>query len=333
VKNRQVLTERDILPTKIGQEVRLNSWSRPLFVALVIISVVFCWPAVRSTFALALSEEQYTHILLILPISATLIFLGWKSNWNVDREAGAQSSEPRTSASSAFASGLLVVAILAIAVFRSKPHLSSDVQLATTVLALVVWWIAAFILCFGPRACRHNLFPLCFLVLIVPLPQFVLDPIVGFLQHGSAAAAHLFFAAAGFPVAQRGTLVHIPGLTLEVAPECSSIRSSAMLLVTTMVVAHLLLRSTWRKALVVAAAIPLSVAKNGFRIFTLGALSTRVDPSFLSGRLHRQGGGVFFFIALVAIFLLIWILRPGEAEQPKTGPQAPLREKIYRANA
>ncbi len=110
-------------------------------------------------------------------------------------------------------------------------------------------------------------------------------------------------------------LLHIPDLTLEVAPECSSIRSSLILLVTTMVVAQLLLRSAWRKAVVVVVAIPLSVAKNGLRIFVIGILATRVDVSFLTGRLHRQGGVIFLLIALAAIFLVIWILRRGEEER------------------
>ena len=85
-----------------------------------------------------------------------------------------------------------------------------------------------------------------------------------------------------------------------------------MLIVTTMVLAQLLLRSPWRKALIILVAIPLSVAKNGLRIFTIAMLATRVDPSFLTGRLHRKGGIVFFLIALAVTFLLLWILRRGE---------------------
>jgi exosortase len=180
-------------------------------------------------------------------------------------------------------------------------------------LALVAWWIAAFVFCFGARSFRRAVFPLCFLLWLVPFPGFILNPIVTLLQQGSTVAARLLFATAGVPVAQRGMLLHIPGLTLEVAPECSSIRSSLMLVVTTMVVAQICLRSPWRKALAIAVAIPLSVAKNGLRIFTLGVLASRVDPSFLTGDLHRQGGIVFFLIALAGIFLLIWILRRGES--------------------
>ena len=45
-------------------------------------------------------------------------------------------------------------------------------------------------------------------------------------------------------------------------------------------------------------------------------LATRVDPSYLTGGLHRQGGIIFFLIALAAIFSLLWIVRHGEQEKP-----------------
>ena len=69
---------------------------------------------------------------------------------------------------------------------------------------------------------------------------------------------------------------------------------------------------------VVAFAIPLSVAKNGLRIFTIGMLGTRVDRSFLTGRFHHNGGIVFFLIALAVIFILLWILRRGERAAAST---------------
>jgi exosortase len=280
-----------------------------IFPMLAAISLAVWWASIASTFALALHDDQFTHILLILPISAALIFLDWKS------------PEASTGSSVRVASVLMVVALAATVILRRKAVAwPIDVQLSAKMLALVVFWIASFALCFGKRSFRLALFPLCFLFWLVPFPDFVLDPVVSFLQQDSAAAAHWLFAAAGVPVAQRGVLVHIPGLTVEVARECSSIRSSLMLVVTTMVLAQLLLRSPWRKALVIAIAIPLSIAKNGLRIFVIAMLATRVDPSFLTGRLHRQGGIIFFLIALAVVFLLLWTLRRGEENKQRIAP-------------
>jgi exosortase len=278
----------------------------PLFSILGAISLAIWWGPLVSSFALALRDEQYTHILLILPISAALLLLDWKS---LETPAGLSVS---------MGSALLVFIVLVTAVVRWRVvALPSDVQLSANMLAFVAWWIAAFVVCFGARAFRHAVFPLCFLLWLVPFPDFLLNPVVSLLQKGSAAAAYLLFAAAGVPVAQDGVLLHIPGLTVEVARECSSIRSSSMLIVTTMVLAQLFLRSPWRKALVIAVAIPLSIAKNGLRIFVIAMLATHVDPSFLTGRLHRQGGIIFFLIALASIFLLLWIVRHGEEEKPE----------------
>ena len=42
-----------------------------LFVILCVASVVLWWQPIAATLALALHQEAYTHILLILPISET----------------------------------------------------------------------------------------------------------------------------------------------------------------------------------------------------------------------------------------------------------------------
>jgi exosortase len=278
-----------------------------IFSILAVISLAIWWRAIASSFALALRDGQYTHLLLILPVSVALIFMDWKS------------PEPATKSSFGIGSSLLVAAVFALITARlGVIPLRPDERLSMNMLALVIWWIGAFTFSFGTRAFRRALFPLCFLFWIVPIPQWLLNPIVRLLQEESVKSAHLFLAAVGVPVTVDGTFLTIPGLTIEVARECSSIRSSLMLVVTTMVVAQMFLRSAWRKSVVITLAIPLSVVKNGLRIFVLAMLSTHVDRSFLTGRLHHEGGVIYFVIALVAILFLIWLARHGEQKRNAT---------------
>lgn len=270
------------------------------------ISLAFGWRPLLATLTLALRNDQYTHILLILPVSLALIFLESPFlEWPSPKEM----STPNTRAGFVF----LAIAVLAaiFTVVRSAT-LPQDVQLSIRMFALVLFWIGTCIVSLGSRAARALLFPLCFLFWLVPFPSSLLNAVVTLLQQGSSLTAHALFSAVGVPVSQDGVVLNIPGLTVEVSQECSSIRSSSMLLVTTMVLAQVLLRSPWRKALVIAVAIPLSIAKNGLRIFTISMLGTHVDPGYLTGRLHHQGGIIFFMIALATVFLLIWILRRGE---------------------
>lgn len=271
------------------------------FILVLGASLIVGWRPLLETFELALGDYEYTHLLLILPISAALMFLEWRSLRAM--------VVPNIRAGSA----LLAIAILTGAFMAmSSDSFSSDVRVSLEMLALVLSWTGSFVLCFGSRVSRAVLFPLCFLFGLVPFPHFVTNEIVRLLQQGSTLAAHVLFSGVGLPVVQNGFMLTIPGLTVEVAKECSSIRSSSMLLVTTMVLAQLVLRSSWRKALVIAIALPLSVAKNGLRIFTIAMLATRVDPAYLTGKLHHQGGIIFFVIALIGIFAVLWLLRKRE---------------------
>ena len=287
------------------------------FAALCALAVVIGWHPLAATFHLALDSEEFTHILLILPIAVTLIALDWKTMKPL--------SQPSVRGGAVLL--ILSAATAALAVFA----FSADVQHSVAMIAIVLWWIGAFVLTFGKRVARSFLFPLCFLFWMVPFPNSLVDRLIALLQHGSASSARFLFESARVPLVVDGLRLAIPGVTLEVAKECSSIRSSLMLVVTSMVLAQLFLRSPWRKALVIAVSLPLSVAKNGLRIFTIGMLGTRVDPVFMTGDFHHRGGVIFFAIALAAIFLLLWILRKGEeraarGEQPLATAQANIRE-------
>ncbi len=272
-----------------------------VFLFLWLLSSAVVWHPFADTVSLALHNNEYTHILLILPVSAALILSEWASlrfnpSWSVKV-------------------GLFWFFIGGMVLFSARswpPAPAVDVRLSLSMLALVILWIGAFVMCFGTRVGRSLLFPLGFLFWLVPIPSFLLVRIVQLLQRESAIAAWLLFLANGVPVARQGVLLSIPGLNLEVARECSSIRTSLMLVVTTMVLAHVLLRTPWRKVLVVLLAVPVSIAKNGLRIFTIGMLTTRVDRSYLNGRLHHDGGIVFFLIALAITLVFVWILRQGE---------------------
>ena len=277
---------------------------------LYAVSILFWWHPLVSTLRLALANDAYTHILLILPLSAALIYMGSKYG---DSKALRIDPQPSPRIGAALLALGLLIGCYARWGMGAAPD---DVRLSLGMFALVSWWIASVVFCFGLRTFRSLLLPLCFLFLLVPVPEVVLSAIVRWLQDGSAWMAALLFRAVGEPVQRNGILISLTKLDIEVAKECSSIRSSCLLAVTTIVLAQLFLRSWWRKALLVAAAIPLSVAKNGLRIFTIAELGTHVDPGFLNGKLHRNGGIIFLGIAVVAVVALLWILRRSEFRAP-----------------
>jgi exosortase len=268
---------------------------------LLITSVALWWGPLSATFRLSISSEAYTYILLIVPLSVGLIFFD-------ERRAS------ETTASSILPAAILLISavLLRVCIAWNPWQLSSSENLSVGIAALVIWWIGSVILCLGLDTFRSFRFPLLFLFLIVPMPEHALAWVTTFLQQQSAATAALLFHLIGVPVARESVILSIPGLNIEVAQECSSIRSSTVLVVMALVMANLFLRSNWRKALLVLACIPLSVLKNAIRILVIAELGTRVNPSFLHGNLHRQGGIIFLGLAVLILLVLLWILRKSE---------------------
>lgn len=272
-----------------------------IFIAFIVVSLLAGWRPLSETIALAWHNGEYTQVLLILPVCIFMLFAERRSF----REATVWSFRG--------GSGLILTAVgIACGTWIWMALLTGDMLLAVRMFALVLSWVGSFLLCFGSLPSRKLIFPLLFFFGLVPLPHIALDYVIAELQIGSAWSAHVFFAAFRVPVFQQGVSLSIPELNIQVAQECSSIRSSSMLVVTTLVMAQVLLLSLWRKVLVVCLAVPFSVLKNGLRIFVIAMLGTRVDPGYLNGRLHHQGGIIFFGLALGAITALLWLLRRGE---------------------
>jgi exosortase len=268
---------------------------------LVLASIAIWWQPLVATAQIALTSDAHTHILLVLPLSIALIY-------SASRRSTLNASRSRV------AIILLVLALLLrMLAAWGLNSLSANDKVSLGMFALVIWWFGSVLVCFGHDIFRTLLFPLGFLLLLIPFPDGVLSRITNFLQYGSAWATTILFRLAQVPVTRDGVLVSIPRLTVEVAQECSSIRSSMMLLLTTLILAHLFLRTWWSKTLLALAVIPLSVAKNAIRIFTIAELATRVDPSYLEGRLHRNGGVLFLTLAVVAVIFLLGLLRKGES--------------------
>src|SRR5208337_3658433 len=145
------------------------------FSLLCLVSLVLWRHTLVATFGLAFRNNAYTHIFLILPIGAALIFMEWRS----------RKAQPEPD----FRAGLVLLVLAILIGFigaRSwwAGSLPPDEQLSLGMLAVVMWWIGSFVSCFGTRVSRMCVFPLCFLLWLVPLPEFLLNHIVNFLQQG-----------------------------------------------------------------------------------------------------------------------------------------------------
>ena len=289
-------------PTWTPTRVELGASGRhAAFLLLVILAAVWSWQPLTTVIGRSLNRaeyEHYSHIILLPFLTACLLYLNRRAI--LDR------------VHFGIREGILPVAAGAAAIWLAGAPAVTEPEgrLSMAMLGLVTLWASGFGLCYGVRALRVAAFPFLLLLFMVPLPPAALTGVVRFLQRGSTDVSELLFVSIGMPIFRDGFFFTLPGLTIQVAEECSGIRSSLALLISGLVMAYLFLRSTWTRAAFVLVIIPLAIVKNAARIVVLSWLAIHVDPSFITGSaVHRNGGIPVFLASLAVLGGLAWLLR------------------------
>ncbi|TFG92111.1 MAG: exosortase [Syntrophobacterales bacterium] len=246
--------------------------------------------------------DYYTHIPLIPAISAYVLFRRRKQLFR---------GEP----GSLFL-GLAVMMLGAgLFIFDKfyQPELIAHAELCGA--GSILFLSGSYVALFGKSSFRRALFPFVFLVFVIPLPIAWMEHVVSALVAGSIGVTHLLFKAFGVPFVQEGSVFYLPAFGLEVAQECSGIRSSLALVITSVLAGQIFLTKPWKKIVLVMAVFPVTIFKNGVRIVTLYLLSYFVDMRIIEGGfLHKSGGFIFFGLGLVMLGYVLWLLRnPGNS--------------------
>jgi exosortase C (VPDSG-CTERM-specific) len=269
---------------------------------VVLLVLLFIQPLTRLILYAARSD-LHSHIVLVPFITAYLLYL----------QRGRPSIAYRTSIGGTVAvGGIGIVAVAAAIEWRGS--LSMNDGLALMALAFVSFVAAGGFLFFGSKWMASKAFPFAFLIFMVPLPDAAVNWLEKASVLASAEAAALFFNLTGTPLARQGTVFELPGIVLRVAQECSGIRSSWVLFITSLLASHLFLRTRWRQTVLVAFVIPLGILRNGFRIAVVGLLCVYVGPQMIDSPIHHRGGPIFFALSLGPLYLLLWWLRRQEQQ-------------------
>jgi len=263
-------------------------------------SLLFARPLVALV-RLSLANDDASYLILIPFLTAGLVFIERRTIFN------------NLSFSAGGGIFLFLSVIIVLSVRLAGDKVAPDLRLTGNVLAVLLLWIAGFAFSFGKAAVKSAYFPLLFLFLTVPLPNFLLERVISLLQAGSAEITEVLFNLTGVPVLREGLVFHLARVNIEVARECSGIRSTIALFILALPVVHYGLHSLWRKLFFLACAFSMMILKNGIRIATLTLLAMYVDPDFLTGRLHHQGGIVFFLLGLLLLLPVLLLLQRGES--------------------
>jgi exosortase C (VPDSG-CTERM-specific) len=275
----------------------ISPW-REFSFAIAILAGVFIVPLWRLFRYATEPGSLYSHILLIPLVSFYLVWIYRKSL-----------QEPGRGSAKAFipfaitGAGLLLLLLAPM----SEP-LSRNDFLSVTVGSFYCFFLAAALFCLGNSVSRQMLFPLAFLVFIVPFPDAVTAALEAASKHASAETYALLMNFLGATHYREGLVFALPGLTIEVAQECSGIRSSLVLFITSLVAGYMFLSKARNRAMLSFFVLPLGVVRNAFRILVLSLLTIHWDERVIDSPLHHRGGPIFFALSLIPFLLVLLLL-------------------------
>jgi len=196
---------------------------------------------------------------------------------------------------------LFGIATLILGVFGAELFLSR-ISLILLVGGLVVFFQ-------GWKMLRAVMFPLLFLILMIPIPAIILNQITLPLQFFASKLAAWSLPLCGVPVLREGNVINLPAMPLEVADACSGIRSLLSLTTLAVMYGYLLESRVWLRVVLALASIPIAVAANGFRIFGTGLLVQYWDPDKAQGFFHEFSGWLIFVVSLLLLFGVHWCIK------------------------
>ena len=185
----------------------------------------------------------------------------------------------------------LILGVFGVELFLSRVSL---LMLASGLILFFLGW----------EFLRAVLFPLVFLILMVPLPAIVFSQITFPLQILASKLSASMLPFFGVPVFREGNVINLPAMPLEVAEACSGIRSLLSLMTLAIMYGYLLEKRLVIRVVLALASVPIAVVANGVRIVGTGLLVQYWDPDKAEGFFHAFSGWLIFVVSLLMLFVL-----------------------------
>ncbi len=254
------------------------------------------------------SSDTYAHGYVVLPITLWLI-------WRKRHELASLAPAPDARA-------LFVAFPLAAAwLFGSAASAQVIEQYAFVGLLITAVWALL-----GWRVSMRLLFPLAFLLMMVPVGEFMVMPMVNF----TADFTVFMVRSIGIPIYRDGVFFSLPSGDWNVVTGCSGIRYFLSSVVLGLLYAYLTYRTWWKRVAFTVAAFIVPIVANGFRATMIVLIAHYSDMTMALGVDHFIYGWVWFGIVMLAMFWVGNIWREDGKEEavaaaPPVATRAPRR--------
>jgi exosortase len=198
------------------------------------------------------------------------------------------------------------ILILAGVMLLLAGRLALELYLTRVSLLVLLYGLIVFL--FGWRMLRVLAFPASYLLLMIPLPAIIYNQITFPLQLLASRLAGAGLQLTSLPVLRDGTLLSVPGYSMDVVEACSGIRSLHALLALFLAFVFIA-EDRWgvRSALILLV-FPVAILSNALRVFCAGILGSQLGPAWAEGFLHTFSGWLIFVCGLASLVVMHRVL-------------------------
>jgi exosortase A len=194
--------------------------------------------------------------------------------------------------------GLIVLGILLLL----SGNLATEFFTMRFSMLVVLGGILLFLL--GKEFYKALLFPLVFLIFMIPIPSVLMDRITFPMQLFASKVAAKSLYLIGIPALREGNIILLANTSLEVAEACSGIRSLISLLALSVVFAYLSQKTTLKRVLLVLSTFPIAIIANAARVTGTGILAHHYGDKVAQGFFHGFSGWILFVVAFICLFVV-----------------------------
>jgi len=175
-----------------------------------------------------------------------------------------------------------------------------DTYAAITRLAFLISLAGIILYLRGYATLRMLFYPLGLLLLMFPVPGFVLEKVTFPLQILASQLAERVLEFLGYSVLREGNVLLLPGQTLNIAEACSGLRSLFALTFLSQAYIYLFDSRPGMRAVMFALVVPIAVFANCLRIVA-SAVAATYNRAWGHGTYHESTGWIMFLVAFICV--------------------------------
>jgi exosortase len=195
----------------------------------------------------------------------------------------------------------LVIAATGCAL-QIEASLSGTLLISGFALVLTLSGVTGFL--WGKRHLSVAAGPLALLILMVPLPSYVLGAVTWHLQSIATTVSGAALTLLRVPVYQDGNLLTLPNYVLEVKQACSGSRSVFALIALSCVLGLSTRKGPWLRIVLVLVAPILATGTNVIRIVGTGLIAREWGSFAANESLHIVWGVAAFLMAVMGLLVI-----------------------------